>query len=317
MVIEQLSYHNQLLLAKVKLDCYMTDIADFQDYNAVRFTNHWHIDWQNAIDAAEAYITDEDIIDKSTSVAMHIDDLMTKAKKLYQKFIKPFAEDAFGNDEGKKNLFGFDDYAEAVTTASRMVAFLKKLHTQCIDNQMDLINVGMNASKIAEIDTLYNDLQVKMLEQSAFQGKRMVAANERKSLYATMNEFTNQTCRTGKIIYQDENLAKYKLYLLPSVATNAEPISKIDAGAKLVVVNNVAEEDYYMIENKGNTDLYIYLTSSTQTAVPTTATLISPQTNKTLSATELGFDASIATHLLILWNENTNIDGKYRVEKME
>ena len=317
MTIEQLSYHDQLLLAKVKLNYYTTDVLDFQAYNAVRFTATWHIDWQAAIDAAEAFISDEDVIDQSTTIAMEVETLMQQARKLYQKYIKPFVEDAFEKDEGKKNLFGFDDYAESVTTASRMVIFLKKLHAQCLAHQSALIAVGLDATKIADIDTLHNDLQTKMIAQASFQGTRMSSAQDRKAVYATMNEFTHQTCRTGKIIYKDENEAKYRMYLLPVPTAAAEPMQTIAAGAKIIVINNATEEDYYFLENKGDTTLRLYIATSTQAAVPTTAATITPQSSKTLAATELGFDLNNTPHLLILWNEDTSIAGKYRLEKME
>lgn len=314
--LNQLSYADRLQLARTIRDYYQRDKTDFQAYNAVRFTAQWEIDWQAAILAAEAYISDEDVVDQSTSIAQQVETLLTSSRKLYQRFIKPFIEDAFPNDEGMRNQFGLDDYADYNRTATKMMIFLQKLYTQCTTHQAALLAAGINPVKIAEINTLYHDLTTASLAQSTFMGKRMTSAQTRQTLFAQMDEFTSQTCRAGKNVYLDEDTAKYRCYLLPHRNSTTAAVETLPPNAKIEVVASVLTEDYFEISNRGTIDFSFYISTSTQGAVPLNALSLAAGQTATHSAQELGFDDNNpATQMLIFWNSHAT-EGKYICEKM-
>jgi hypothetical protein len=317
MTLEQLSYADRLQLARTKRDYYLRDMADIQSYNPVRFTAQWDSDWQAAILAAEAYITDEDVVDQSTSIAQQVDTLMAECRKLYQRFIKPFVEDAFPNNKGMQNQFGIDDYSDYNRTANKMLIFLRKLYDQCSVHQTDLTAVGINPLHIAKIQTLYNDLTQASLAQNTFMGKRMTSAQERQALFLRMDEFTHQTCRAAKNVYLDEDMAKYRCYLLPTRNTETAPQHTLPANAKMEVLQPMVETDFVEVENTGNVDFSMYIAESTQTSVPATAVVITPGQKQTYSATDLGIDVnSTQPQMLIFWNSHA-MEGKYTVEKLE
>ena len=317
MLLEQLNYADRLLLARTKRDYYLRDIADIQAYNPVRFTAQWDSDWQAAILAAEAYITDEDVVDQSTSIAKQVDTLLADSRKLYQRFIKPFIEDAFPNDEGMRNQFGIDDYGDYNRTANKMMIFLQKLYAQCTTHQAALSAVGINPNNIQKINTLYNDLTQVSLAQSTFMGKRMMSAQERQSLFLRMDEFTHQTCRAAKNVYVDEDMAKYRCYLLPTRNTETAPQHTLPANAKMEVLQPLVETDFVEVENTGNVDFSMYVAESTQASVPATAVVIAAGQKQTYSAIDLGIDVnSTLPQMLIFWNSHAT-EGKYTVEKLE
>ncbi|MGL4364884.1 MAG: hypothetical protein ACRCSB_06760 [Bacteroidales bacterium] len=317
MTIEQFSYHDQLLLAQVKLAYYRADKAHFQAYNPTRFASTWEINWQAAINAAEAFMSDEDVVDMSTSISGEVDMLMQQARKLNQMRVKPFVENAFENDKGKLLLFGFEEYAAAVKTASRMVIFLKTLHTQCFAHQAQLVNIGFDNQRISQILTLHDDLSVKMIAQANFTGTRMSSAQQRREIYATMNEFTYQTCRAGKLIYDSENEAKYRSYLLPVPNTKHKESKVIEVDAKIVLSTNILVSDYYEVKNQGNTSLCLYISTSTQATMPSRVAFIAPYSSQTFAVKELGFDAHASPNALILWNKSATSKGRYSVNKVE
>jgi hypothetical protein len=315
--LDRLNYADRLLLARTIRDYYQRDQSDFQAYNAVRFTAQWDSDWQASILAAEIYITDEDILDQSTSIAQQVDTLLADSRKLYQRFIKPFIEDAFPNDMGMRNQFGLDDYADYNRTANKMMIFLQKLYVQCTAYQAVLTVAGINPAKIAEINTLYNALNTASLAQSTFIGKRMTSAQTRQNLFAQMDEFTAQTCRAGKNIYIDEDMAKYRCYLLPNrTSSTPNAVETLPANAKIEVVQSVVLGDYFEITNKGTNAFTLYIAESTQGAVPTTAVVLAANQNATYAAVDLGFDENNpAAQMLIFWNNNA-ADAKYTLEKL-
>lgn len=317
MTLEQLSYADRLLLARTKRDYYLRDKPDIQAYNPIRFTAQWENDWQSAILLAEAYITDEDVVDQSTSIAQQVDNLLAESRRVYQRFIKPFVEDAFPNDRGMQNQFGIDDYADYNRTAIKMMIFLHKLHAQCITYQANLTAVGINPLYIAKLLSLYNDLSVASIAQSTFMGKRMISAQERHALFLQMDEFTHQTCRAAKNVYLDDNMAKYRCYLLPTRNTEQAVQHTLPANAKIEVLQPVVETDFVEVENTGNVDFSMYIAETTQTAVPVSAVVIAPGQKQTYSALDLGINtSSTLPQMLIFWNSHAT-EGKYIVEKLE
>jgi hypothetical protein len=213
--LQNLSYAERLAFARTIREYYLRDKQDFQAYNATRFVAQWEIYWQAAIVAAETYITDGDIIDQSTSMAQQVETLLADSRKLYQRFIKPFIEDAFPNNKGMQYQFGLNVYTEYARTGAKMMLFLQRLYQQCTTHQATLVAVGINPAKIAEIDSLYYALHAAILAQGNFKGIRMSNAQTRQTLFAQLDNYTLQTCRTGKKLYLKQDIAKYRCYLLP------------------------------------------------------------------------------------------------------
>ncbi|MGL4361926.1 MAG: hypothetical protein ACRCSG_01345, partial [Cellulosilyticaceae bacterium] len=156
MVLERLTYAEQLSFALQIRAYYLIDRADFQNFNAVRFHAQWETDWEQAILVAQNQMSDDNMVDLGTTRTQTVNTLMEGARKLYQKHIKIFIEDAFVNKIGMQNHFGINDYDDIRSNAAKMLLFLNNLYLRSNDHFAALTQAGMRVTIPQEVKTIHD-----------------------------------------------------------------------------------------------------------------------------------------------------------------
>jgi hypothetical protein len=206
---------NALEFAKTLRNSFITDQADFvaEDSN---YANPFEVDWETAIDAAEAQPTDEQRKDQlmqlTEAVEVEMDlcrDTFQRAKRLIQK--------AFPDSEAHWNEFGFDDYEEARQSQPRMVPFMKRMHSSCLKYApiLSAPGINFNAARIGEIEIRRAALDAANDAQEAFKKDMPVFTRDRVLIYNALWDICTDVAGTGKLIYRND-AAQYQRYLLPA-----------------------------------------------------------------------------------------------------
>lgn len=320
MALIPLSQAERINLARVTHAYYLIDKPMFLDYNPVRFNAQWETNWLAAIAAAEGLDSDENIVDMGTDRTTKVQKKMEEARQNYQRHIKPFIEDAFAvSAPGLMNAFGINDYNDARNTPTKMTLFLKNLADKCTIHQMALAAVGINPAKVALITAHYTDLINLSIRQHTFVGERAVSTEERVALYNTMDEFTLQTMRAGKNIFdkEDPRYRRYVLYKGATTTTNS-PLNltiPINGQAK-ALTGIITEQTILEITNNGAAPLTFFITGSETDTTPANATIIMPSENKVrIFAADIC--PSGAYQFLLVRNESTDTNGTCVVDVMK
>ena len=320
MAVIPLSQAERISLARVTHAYYLLDEAAFNDYNPVRFAATWSANWLSAINAAESLDSDENVVDLGTDRTTLLQQKMEESRQNYQRHIKPFIEDAFATTApGLMNAFGINDYNDARNSPTKMTLFLKNLADKCATHQAELTAVGINATKVALITMHYNDLVRLSIKQHTFAGERAVSTDERLALYAAMDEFTTQTMRAGKNIFEKEDprYRRYVLYKGGASATNAPIALSVEATKQTkALVNVITAQTVLEISNNGTVPLIFFITGSETDATPATAAIV--QAGE--SAVRI-FAADIcpsgAYQFLLVRNEDEATNGSCTIDVMK
>lgn len=309
-----LSYTDRVFMASQKLTYLQQDIADFQAFNPVRFTAQFITDYQAAILAARDYVDDETVVDGGMSLTQIVQEKLKEAQKLY-KIIKYFVEDAFATNEGIQNKFGLDTYKNIRVTPAQMVMFLSNLYTQCTQYQTELLAKGLNPAKITEIATLRDDLYAAVNQQATFTGERLSTTQQRKILYEAMDIFTQETCRAGKLIYEDIDAAKFQNYTIYQAVSNTSAIQTHNISpnsTEIAVSAGIDDTKGIRFFNKGDNNLDIYIVGSLQDA-PTQSRAVLPQETVIVPTTAI----SNGQYQVLVVRNSAGVGGKYEVEVLE
>ncbi|MFN0204246.1 MAG: hypothetical protein ACKVTZ_22200 [Bacteroidia bacterium] len=309
-----LSYTDRVFVASQKLNYLQQDFADFQAFNPARFTGQFLIDFEAAILAARDFVDDETVVDGGMSLTQTVQEKLKEAQRSY-KIIKYFVEDAFAMDLGVQNKFGLDNYKDIRTNAQQMVLFLTNLHAQCVKYEAQLVAKGLNATKITEIGQLKEALYLAVNEQNSFTGERLSTTQTRKQLYETMDSFTQETCRAGKLIYEDIDDAKFQNYTIYQISSSnaTTQTHNISANSTEVVINNgIDDTKGIRFFNKGDNALDIYIVASLQDS-PTQQRTVAAQETVIIAASSI---SNGAYNALVVRNL-ANTVGKYEVEVLE
>jgi hypothetical protein len=274
MALKNVTFSERLALALRFLAYYVMDKLDFMDYNPVRFHNNWEADWQLAISKAESFGSDENLVDEGTDRTAALNQTMEDSRQNYQRYIKPFVEDAFAKTKpGLMNSFGINNYDESRRTPARMILFLKNLSEKCAAYKTELLAVGINTTKVALIDTQHNELMDLYTNQSTFTGERSESARLRGEVFEALDEFTMQTARAGKNIY-DVDTPKYRRYILYGSVKGSDA-AKLYAVASQKTVNilegKIDNRSGFLLTNSGKVNLTVYVGDAAVSAVPDTA----------------------------------------------
>lgn len=198
---------------KIKLQCYIDDRADFEDFDNQVFSLNYQQDWQTAISIAEQTIDDESVLDQQSQLTATIEDKMVACRAFFQKQVKYFIEKAFPTQPLIWNEFGYNDYDKARLSAKEMVRFMRKLHIFMQKYQNQLLAANFPTSKISLAETLRVELDTILTAQEYFIASRPTLTQERINKLNKVYSYTAQVCRVGKILY-DDNPAKYQRYLI-------------------------------------------------------------------------------------------------------
>lgn len=209
----KISHVELIALSEQVLAGLQNDYQDFAAMDAVRFTQSYLQDFKAAIDKALSFVDDETVQDEQTIYTQKVEDLMTACRKAY-KLLKYFVEKAFAESKGMQNKFGLDDYAKAARSQARMIVFMNKVHTIATQYSQELLTHGYTQQGIDELNDLHEKLRKANIEQDRFKGQRMETTQERHEYLEVLYTFVTDTCKMGKILYEDDNTAKYKQYVM-------------------------------------------------------------------------------------------------------
>ena len=274
MALDKYPYAERLEMARTLKAYYQMDKADFNEYNPIRFDFNWETKWQLAIEEAEAFGTDENLVDEGTDRTLQVQQLMEAIRQNYQRYIKPFVEDAFqATQPGLMNAFGINDYIDVRVTVPKMILFTKNLHQKCVQYQGALETAGINVAKINLIAVQHSQLIELSTNKNTFVGERTEATRLRAEKFAYMDSFTEQTARAGKNIY-DKDTPKYRRYIIyGSVANSAtETLYQIDADSEMILFEGeVTTKSGFLMTNKGVGAIIVFVSNNIHARIPDNA----------------------------------------------
>lgn len=189
-----------------------TDLADFTAFDP-DFDAPWAASFLTAIEDAENFSSDNQLIDVVAQLTLDVEAKMNECRQLFQG-MKFFIEKAFPNKPGTWNEFGYNDYQRSRQVQSRMIQFMLDLHESATKYSVQLNAANFDAPKIAEIQTLAQELQTLNTQQEAAKGGRSTASNDRVILLNHAWTMAQTVRKAAKIIYMN-NWGKWQLYLLP------------------------------------------------------------------------------------------------------
>ena len=111
---------------------YLDDKALFEAFDPVTFTPGFPNDWESALAEATNQETAEERGDVQQQETLDVLEQMASGRKIYIQ-VKYFVEKAFGNKKGIADAFGLNNYNEDSRSQSKMVHFLRRMHTNCED----------------------------------------------------------------------------------------------------------------------------------------------------------------------------------------
>jgi hypothetical protein len=313
MAYTNLTFEDRLNNALLKLTWLKRDFADFEAFNASKFTAQFVADFKAAYETALTLPSDETLTDLGTEKTAAVVQKMEAARNLYQKKIKYFLEAAFGEQSGKLDSFGHRHYRTARASVSGMVAFLSLLEARCEQEAAAILAVGIADTFLAEIRAAKEELAAAYAEQQTHFGNQKDMTQTRKSVFERVDDFVKEVCKVGKIIFEGENQAKYEDYVIYKTRANTKTVTKmLPANSETPVLETEAEENLRLqIENIGETELVFYVNDEPQpSAAGYTLSLnaVTVLTTNTLSVGDYG--------MLIARNAHP-IAGAVRVKVLE
>ena len=317
MALKTLSFSERIGLALRFLAYYTMDKLDFIVYNPIRFTNDWEANWKQAITEAESFGSDENLVDEGTDRTAALNQVMEDSRQNYQRYIKSFIEDAYAKTKpGLMNSFGINNYDEVRRTPAKMILFLKNLSEKCAMHSVDLANVGINPAKVALIDAHHNQMIMLYTNQSTFTGERSESARLRGEVFAALDEFTMQTARAGKNIY-DIDTPKYRRYIVyGSIKSNdATKIYAVGSQKTIgILEGKIDNRSGFLLSNNGKNDLTVYVGNLEINTVPNTAITLKAN-DKDIRV--LAEDISDGVYTALIVKNETATDGSIAVQLLK
>lgn len=201
---------------------FLDEQATFSDFDA-DFATPFEVDWQTAIDEAEAVLPDEVIKDQLQQLTADVEAAMEACRVKFQSS-KYFIEKAFPNSPAIRNEFGFNDYKKNRLGQLSLLQFMQTFFKTATKYAAELAAVGYDAAAVAEIETLSVALNDSNIAQEKFKGTRQLTTEERIVKHNAVWDITVRVSKAGKIIFMNDP-AKYQLFLLPASNESGEDIS--------------------------------------------------------------------------------------------
>jgi len=186
-------------------------LADFTNYTTL-FDQTYADDWMAEIMVALQTPTAEQVGDMGSSYTQVVLEKMAECRKAFGG-MKFFVREAFPNNVGVQNEFGFDDYAEARNKQPLMVYFMQRLHFTATKYANQLLAAGCPQARIDGLQALANQLFVVNVEQEAFLKNRPNSTAERITILNNVWKQLIRVSEAGKVIYAD-NYAGYRKYVI-------------------------------------------------------------------------------------------------------
>lgn len=304
MALSALTYAERLEIALTMLTDYERDEADFTTYNAVRFTTAWKTDWLAAIHDARDVSSDDDVVDEGTDRTARQQDMMEAARQNYQRFIKPFIEDAFlVSKPGLMNAFGVNNYDAARNSVTRMIMFLGNLKVRCAEHSAELSAVGMHTDKMTLITTHLTELENLSRAQNDFSGTRHLATAERVRLFDVMDSFTKETARAGKNIYYSAEHPRYLRYVVygSSAPSTVDDTFTVPANDSIFLfAGKLSSNSGFRFSNQGPNKVAVFVGNDRKAELPNNALYIAAdEGNVRALANELLANAGVYGGLVV------------------
>ena len=198
--------------AKLKLQIYCDDAADFEAFDNIVFNPKMLTDWRAAIAIAEQTMDDDSVVEQQMQLTATIEAKMAACRSYFQKQVKYFIEKAFPQQPLVWNEFGYNDYDKVRVSAKDMVRFMRKLHIFMQKYQTELTAANFQADKIALAETLRIELDTILTTQEYFIASRPSLTQDRINKLNRVFGYMAQVCRVGKMLF-DEDEVRYEKYL--------------------------------------------------------------------------------------------------------
>lgn len=206
--------------ANVIKTCFTADITDFSNFD--KDLDQAYLDNLTAtILNAEKVSQDNQIIDQLVQKTDLVEKLLDDCRIAAQGS-KYFIEKAFPNNKSKWNEFGYNDYNEARRSQLKMIQYMNVLYKVTNSNKDALLAAGYDQTKIDELNTLANQLNVANTDQQVFMKERARLTNQRVELMNEVWIIIQNICKVGKIIYVDD-YSRYQQYVIYEKRSNNDP----------------------------------------------------------------------------------------------
>lgn len=194
---------------KINLENNLAEFTAFDpDFDANFLTQY-----ETAIDQAEVFNSDNQLIDVQVQATLDLEEKMTECRDFFQ-IMKYFIEKAFPGKRGTWDEFGYNDYDRVRNRSTSMIQFMHDLFEVATKYASNLESVGFDAARLATIETLTNELREAKSLQEQTKGVRSTAANDRVVLLNKVWDLTTRICNAGKAVFY-KDYGRYQLFLLP------------------------------------------------------------------------------------------------------
>lgn len=193
-------------------------------------------------------------------------------------------------------------------------------------DKLERINNPNLANLSDKITTWYNETLALRSQQQGDEGEenrlRQQLENSRFALANAMHLAFFKLC-----VYYFSNLSMvetfYEMRYLrvsntkPKVTPITNKSLNIKAKSRQTVLSALfTENDAFLVENTGNTDLLVWLSSDEHSPIPADVVTIAPQESNSFFADELA-DGSATWNFLVVYNPSENEAGKLKVTKLD
>ena len=203
--------------ARVAHNLMTSDLTKFTAFDST-LTAAYATQFLSAITAAETVVADTAVVDIQVQKTELIQTAMEKAKGKYAD-VKYFVQKTFPTSLATQNEFGLNDYERARKSATQMIQFLDEMSKACVKYQTQLVAKGFNATAIAEILTIRNELQTANTNQEVFKKQRPKLTEDRIIVLNTCYDFIVQVNAAAQRVYKDD-FAKQKQFVYTTSGTS-------------------------------------------------------------------------------------------------
>ena len=153
--------------------------------------------------------------------------------------------------------------------------------------------------------------------QKAFSGERQEITQNRAKILATMDEYTQATCKAGKIIFEGD-FAKYRQYTIykttDTTTTPTHTIAPTSTEVAFTDANNpITDTTTFLLENEGDTDLVFYTNTNLSEAAPATVAIVAANSSVELTAAEMAG----SSYAQVVVRNDSQRQGRYRITRLE
>jgi hypothetical protein len=192
---------------------FTTDQADFTAAFP-KFITPYEIDFQTAIDNADAIPFDDEIVQQIAVITEQIEPKMDMAREAIQKLFV-YVNVAFSHSEASLKMFGKSEYENARKNAEKMKELLEKANRMAsiADHKTALLNAGYSQASIDELLTIMGEIETLNANKDELYSLRLKQTEDRIIAYNAVWDLLKEVSEASKVVYWDSpaKLAQYVL----------------------------------------------------------------------------------------------------------